>query len=74
MNEFLNKFADLLDDTPAENLSFDTDFRSLDEWSSLVALSLIAMADEEYEVTLSGDDIRKSNTIGDLFNAIQSKL
>ena len=49
------------------------EFKALDEWSSLVALSIIAMVDEEYDVTIKGDDIRNSKTIEDLFNVVASK-
>lgn len=73
MKNFLENFADLLDDTSAETLSADTKFRELDEWSSLTALSVIGMADEVYNVTLTGEDIRQSVTLGDLFHSIQSK-
>jgi acyl carrier protein len=45
----------------------------LDEWSSLIALSVIAMADEEYDVALKGDDIRNATTVEDLFNLTKSK-
>jgi acyl carrier protein len=31
------------------------------------------MVDEEYEVTLKGDDISNSNTIEDLFNLVKSR-
>ena len=50
-----------------------TVFKDLDEWSSLIALSIIAMVDEEYDVALKGDDIRNATTIEDLFNVVQSK-
>ena len=73
MKEFIEKIAELLDDVPSEALSAETEIRNLDEWSSLTALSVIAMADEEYNVTLTGEDIRNSVTLGDLFNAIQNK-
>jgi acyl carrier protein len=45
----------------------------LDEWSSLIALSTIAMVDEVYDVALKGDDIRNAVTIEDLFNVIKDK-
>ena len=51
----------------------ETVFKGLDEWSSLTALSVIAMVDEEYDVTLRGDDILNANTIEDLFNIVKSK-
>lgn len=74
IKNFIEKFAEQFDDTPIENLSAGVRFKELDEWSSLIALSVIAMVDEEYNVTLVATDIRNSETIEDLFNAVQSKL
>ena len=74
IKEFIENFADQFDDTDASEITATTNFRDLDEWSSLIALSIIAMVDEEYDVTLKGDDIKNANTIEDLFNTVQSKL
>jgi acyl carrier protein len=71
---FLQNFADILDDTDASLITETTIFRDLDEWDSLTALSLIAMADEEYSVKLTGDDIKTSTTIKDLFDKVNSKI
>jgi acyl carrier protein len=49
-------------------------FRNIEEWSSLIALMLIAMVDEKYNVVLTGDDIRNSNTIQDLYDKVSSKI
>lgn len=73
INEFIQKLAEIFDDTDAATLTPETNFRELEEWSSLSALALIAMADEEFEVDLKGDEIRKANTIEDLFNVIGEK-
>lgn len=73
LNDFIANFADMFDETDASEIKTDTVFKDLEEWSSLLALSTIAMVDEEYEVILKGDDISNSNTIQDLFNLIQSK-
>lgn len=73
LKDFIENFADQFDDTDASEFKAETKFKELDEWSSLIALSIIAMADEEYEVTLKGEDIRNANTIEDLFNAVKSK-
>lgn len=70
---FIESFADQFDDMEATNLTAETRFKALDEWSSLVALSVIAMVDEEYDVTIKGDDIRSAETIQDLFNIVESK-
>lgn len=74
IKEFIENFADQFDDTDASEITATTNFRDLDEWSSLIALSIIAMVDEEYDVTLKGDDIKNANTVEDLFNTVQSKL
>ena len=74
IKEFIENFADQFDDTDASVLTPETNFRELDEWSSLIALSIIAMVDEEYDVTLKGDDIRSATTIQDLFNIVNSKV
>lgn len=73
INTFIENFAGQLDDTPADQIKPETNFRDLDEWSSLIALSIIAMVDEEYEVTLKGDDIKNATTVQDIFNAVQAK-
>ena len=74
ISKFLQNFADLLDDTDAALITDITIFRNLDEWDSLTALSLIAMADEEYDVKLTGDDIKSATTMLDLFEIIKNKL
>ncbi|KAF2329199.1 MAG: phosphopantetheine-binding protein [Flavobacterium nitrogenifigens] len=73
INAFLKNFADILDDTDAALITQETVFRDLDEWNSLTALSLIAMADEEYDVKLTGDDIKSSNSLNDIFEIIKNK-
>lgn len=73
IKEFIENFADQFDDTEASELSGETKFKELDEWSSLIALSVIAMVDEEYDVAIKGDDIRNSETIQDLFNIVESR-
>ena len=73
INEFIANFAEQFEDTDASEITAATEFRNLDEWSSLIALSVIAMADEEYDVTLKGDDIRGAVTVEDLFNIVKSR-
>jgi acyl carrier protein len=74
IKEFIENFANQFDDTDASVFTADTKFKEVDEWSSLTALSIIAMIDEEYDVTIKGDDIRNSATIQDLFNLVESKV
>ena len=73
IKDFIENFAAQFDDTDASEFKAETKFRDLDEWSSLIALSIIAMVDEEYDVVIKGDDIRSSETIEDLFNIVKSR-
>ena len=74
LDEFIEKFAEQFDDTEPSEIKEDTRFRDLDEWSSLVGLSVIAMVDDEFEVVLKGDDMRAANTPAELFEIVKSKM
>lgn len=74
LDEFVVLFAEQFDDTDPSTIKADTVFHDLDEYSSLIGLSLIAMADEEFGVALKGDDVMNSVTVEDLYNRVISKL
>ena len=74
IKDFISNFADQFDDTEINDITPTTEFKSLPEWSSLIALSVIAMVDEEYDVTLKGDDIREAKTVEELFNTVKNKM
>ena len=74
LNEFVELFAEQFDETDASEIQASTVFHDLEEWSSLIGLSVIAMVDEEFDVALKGDDIKTSNTIQDIFEKVQSKI
>lgn len=74
LKDFIVNFAEQFDDTDASVIKAETVFKELDEWSSLIALGVIGMVDEEYDVTLKGEDIRNSETVEDLFNIVKSKI
>jgi len=74
LKDFIENIAAQFNDTDASEIKEDTVFKELDEWSSLIALSVIAMVDEEYDVTLQGDDMRAANTIEELYQIVKGKL
>lgn len=74
IKSFIENFADQFDDTDASVFTPETVFHDLDEYSSLIALSIIGMVDEEYGVTLSGNEMKSAVTIQDLFNIVESKM
>lgn len=73
LDEFVKAFAAEFDDTPEEDFAANTVFKELDEWSSLTALSIISMVDDEFDVQITGADIRSSETIEDLYNLVVAK-
>lgn len=73
LDEFVGLFAEQFDETDASEIQASTVFHDLEEWSSLIGLSVIAMVDEEFEVTLKGDDVKTSVTVEDLYEKIKSK-
>lgn len=74
LEEFVKLFAEQLDETVENVLNANTVFKDLDDWSSLIALSIIAMVDEECGVALKGDDIRNADTIEDLYNIVKTRM
>ena len=73
LTDFIKSFAEQFDDTSAGQIKADTEFHNLDEWSSMTALAVIAMADGEYNTRLSTSDIRNATTVQDLFNIVSGK-
>lgn len=73
LDEFIEKFAAEFDDTAAEEFKANTEFKELDEWSSLTALAIISMIDDEMDIQITGADLRGSKTIEDLYNNVTAK-
>ena len=73
LENFIENFALQFEETEIDVFQANTKFKELEEWSSLMALSIIAMVDDEYEISIKGDDINNSTTIEDLYNIIKIK-
>ena len=74
VKQFIQNFADQFEETELNVFTPETNYRELDEWSSLIALSVLAMIDEEYDVQLKGEEMRGTKTIQELFDLVSSKL
>ncbi len=72
--DFFLALEDAFDETNIEDLTFETKFRELDEWSSITALSVIASIDDAFGVTLTGDFIKSVNTLGEIYNEVKSRV
>lgn len=66
MQQFLDLVAEIFEVEP-EEISMDTVFREMDDFSSMVGFSLLVMMEDEYGVKVSVDDFMKCETIEDLY-------
>lgn len=73
LKDFIKIFADQFDDTDASEISAETKFRDLDEWSSLIGMGVIAMIKLEFGKSLSGSEMRQCQTVQDLYNLVTNK-
>lgn len=73
ISEFIKKIEAEVEELTPGTLKPETAFRNLTEWSSMHALIIIALVDMEYDVTITGDDLRKCTTINDIYNFVKSK-
>ena len=73
LNEFVANFAEQFDDTDASEITANCAFRDLEEWSSLVGMSIIALAKTEYGKSITGAELKACVTVEDVFNLINNK-
>lgn len=74
LDNFIKNFAAQFEETDESLFLAQTNFKDeVDEWDSLIVLSVIAMVDAEYGVTITGEDIQNSLTIEDLFITVKAK-
>ena len=73
IKEFIEKFAEAIEFENVSALSANTEFRNLDEWSSLAYLSVIALMDEEFDLQIEMADFKKLKTIQDVYEACTKK-
>ena len=74
IKEFIEHFAEQFDDTELSEFKPETVFHELDEYTSLIALSIILMIDEEYGVSIDANEMAAAVNIEDLFNTVKAKL
>lgn len=64
---FIEKFNAAVDFQEPVTITAETTLASLPEWDSLAALGVIVMFDMEYGKTIAGTDLKKSLSIGELY-------
>lgn len=67
MEELIQKIAEILE---MDNLDVTKKFVDYDEWDSLAGLSLIAMLDSDYNLTMRTKEILAFNSIKEFCEAV----
>jgi len=70
LQQFTELFAEQFDESEDVIFEANTIFKDIDEWDSMIALSIIAMVDDEFGKTINGDVIKNTNTIEELYKKI----
>lgn len=73
IDEFINKFIGCFDGIEPGKVLAETQFRDLPEWDSLTALTLLAMIDSDYDVTISATELRNCSKVFEIFYLIKAK-
>ncbi len=74
IEHFLQKISEQFESTDVSQIVPETEFKLLEEWSSMHALLIIALIDAEYNVPFSGEDLQNCNTISDIYNTVQIRM
>lgn len=74
IKEFIEHFAEQFDETELSQFKPETVFHDLEEYTSLIALSIILMIDEEYGVSINASEMSAAVTIEDLYNTVKAKM
>ncbi len=74
IEEFITKLEEEFDDVQSGSLQANTNYREIENWGSMHALIIIALVDTEWDVSLSGNDLKSTNTIQELYDKVASKI
>ena len=73
LNEFVEKFAGQFEDTDPSEITAETNYRELDEWSSLMGMVIIAFVKTEMGKTVTGDELKACKSVEQLYNHLMAK-
>jgi acyl carrier protein len=73
ISSFISKFEESIEGLTPGSVDEETKFQDLEQWDSLAVLTTIAMADAEFEVELSANEILACATIRELSELVAKK-
>jgi acyl carrier protein len=71
MEEFIKNFYDVFDEIDISELTPQTRFRGIKEWSSLHGLATMNMLEQFYGKKISVEEFRVAQTIQDLYDMVK---
>jgi len=74
IEEFIINIEDQYDDVERGKIKPQSKLREAFEWNSINALIIIALIKTEYDVDIDAEDLRKSQTIQDLYDLITKRV
>ena len=71
--EFTGQLVAEFEEVGPDTVSPDTNYREIKNWSSMYALIIIAFVDANFDVQLSADDLKNTQTVRDLYNIVKER-
>jgi acyl carrier protein len=70
--DFWSFFSEVLETEGEFEYDFNTSLEDVSEWDSLVLLSFMALASQQYSIQIDGGQMKDANTIGDLYRLLHN--
>lgn len=71
---FVSLLENEFEDIESGTLTPETNYREIPDFSSMHILIIIALIDNQFDVLLTGADLKTAETIENLYSLVQSKL
>ncbi|HXB10734.1 MAG TPA: acyl carrier protein [Bacteroidia bacterium] len=73
IQEFIQKLEGEFEDIPKGTLKASTKISDIEGWGSMHALIVIALVDTEYNATIKGEELRKIQSVQELYDMVVEK-
>jgi acyl carrier protein len=74
VEEFARQLESEFEEAEPGSITPQTTYRSIKGWSSMHALIIIAFVDANFDILLTGADLKSAETIDDLYTIIKEKI
>ena len=72
-DKFINDFKQQFIDSDEIAVDASTEFRKIASWDSLTGMAVLVMIKDEYEVDMADTDLKRCNTIQDIYQFVSSR-